>query len=231
DPCYPSKVVQAHFHHLFFHKHVERPLDAIFFPILTHVPSFLEHSQDSATCPIVAGTPDVMKAAFTKEQDFFGTRGIRYFDPALSFAEPVRMKEILFRTFGEELACTEDESNFAVDEAFRALERFDADLQAKGRAILDQVEYENRVAILMIGRPYHSDPGLHHGIPDEFQVLGYPILSIRSIPKDEAWLRRFFQEDLDKGLIQSPLDINDVWPENYSANSAMKVWAAKFAAR
>src|SRR5690606_2667739 len=26
-------------------------------------------------------------------------------------------------------------------------------------------------------------------------------------------------------------DINDVWPENYSANSAMKVWAAKFAAR
>src|SRR5205085_11567023 len=26
-------------------------------------------------------------------------------------------------------------------------------------------------------------------------------------------------------------DINDVWPENYSANSAQKVWAVKFAAR
>lgn len=231
DPCYPSKVVQAHFHNLFFHKHTQRPLNAIFFPILTHVPSFLEYSQDNATCPIVAGTPDVMKAAFTKEQDFFATRGMRYFDPALSFAEPIRMKEILFRTFAEELEITEDESNFAVDEGFRALERFDADVQAKGRAILEQVEYENRVAILMIGRPYHSDPGLHHGIPDEFQMLGYPILSIRSIPKDKEWLSRFFKEDLEKGLIQSPLDINDVWPENYSANSAMKVWAAKFAAR
>ena len=83
----------------------------------------------------------------------------------------------------------------------------------------------------MIGRPYHLDPGLHHGIPDEFQVLGYPILSIRSIPKDHDWLRRFFQKDLDEGVIQTPLDINDVWPENYSANSAMKVWATKFAAR
>ncbi len=231
DPCYPSKVVQAHFHQLFFHKHVERKLDAIFFPILTHVPCFIEHAVDHASCPIVAGTPDVMKAAFTKEQDFFGQRGIRYFDPALSFVERVRMKEVLFRTFRDELRVTEDESNFAAEQAFAALDRYDQDVQAKGRAILDQVEYENRVAILVMGRPYHMDPGLHHGIPDEFQVLGYPILSIRSIPKDHEWLNRFFKEDLEKGLIDSPLDINDVWPENYSANSAMKVWAAKFAAR
>ncbi|MFW2387531.1 MAG: CoA activase, partial [Polyangiales bacterium] len=27
------------------------------------------------------------------------------------------------------------------------------------------------------------------------------------------------------------LSVNDVWPENYSANSAQKVWAAKFASR
>jgi predicted CoA-substrate-specific enzyme activase len=231
DPCYPSKVVQAHFHQLLFKAHAEKPLDAIFFPILTHVPCFIEHAVDHASCPIVAGTPDVIKAAFTKEQDFFGQRGIRYYAPAMSFVEKLRMKEILFSTFRDELRITHDESDFAAEQAFLALERFDADVQHKGRAILEQVEHENRVAILMIGRPYHLDPGLHHGIPDEFQVLGYPILSVRSIPKDPDWLRRFFQEDLDKGLIRSPLDIGDVWPESYSANSAMKVWAAKFAAR
>ena len=82
----------------------------------------------------------------------------------------------------------------------------------------------------MIGRPYHSDPGLNHGIPEEFQVLGYPILSMRSIPKDREYLDRYFKEELDKGLIKTPLELNDVWPENYSANSAQKVWAAKFAA-
>ena len=32
--------------------------------------------------------------------------------------------------------------------------------------------------------------------------------------------------------IQDPAgNINDVWPENYSANSAQKVWAVKFASR
>jgi predicted nucleotide-binding protein (sugar kinase/HSP70/actin superfamily) len=30
--------------------------------------------------------------------------------------------------------------------------------------------------------------------------------------------------------MKSPLELNQVWPENYSANSAQKVWAANFAA-
>ena len=231
DPCYPSKVVQAHFHQLLFHQHEKTPLDVIFFPILTHVPSFVTHAMDQASCPIVAGTPDVMKAAFTKEQDYFATRGIKYMAPAVSFSEPHLLKRRLFEAFQEELRITEDESDFAAEQGLKALEAFDADLQHKGKAIIEQVEEENRVAILMVGRPYHLDPGLHHGIPDEFQILGYPILSVRSIPKDEAWLARFFEEDIKAGKIEGPLDINDVWPENYSANSAQKVWATKFAAR
>ncbi len=231
DPCYPSKVAQAHVHNLLFHKHEERKLDAIFFPILTHVPSFVTSAMDTASCPIVAGTPNVMKAAFTKEQDFFGTRGISYLDPAFSFAEPTLMRKQCFEAFRDVLGVTEDESDHACTQAFAAMEALDADVQHKGRAILEQVEADDGVAILVIGRPYHSDPGLNHGIPDEFQVLGYPILSMRSIPKDEAWLRRFFEEDFKQGKIKSVLEINDVWPENYSANSAMKVWAAKFASR
>ena len=224
DPCYPAKVVQAHIHELLFEVHPKKPIDYIFFPILTHVPNFMA-TEDNATCPIVAGTPDVVKAAFTKERDFFGDRGIEYLDPVFSFDEPTRMKETLFQTFGPRLQLTRDESNFAADEAFKALERFDADIQDKGKAILEQVEMDNKVAILVVGRPYHLDPGLNHGIPDEFQVLGYPILSMRAIPKDPKWLRRFYNEGED------PLDVYDVWPENYSVNSAQKVWAVKFAAR
>lgn len=231
DPCFPAKVVQAHVHSLLFDVHPKTPLDAIFFPILTHVPSFVHQPMDTAACPIVSGTPEVIKAAFTKEHDFFAARGIRYVDPALSFAEPTRLKRKMFECFSELLGVTEDESDFAVEEGLAAMKRFDADLEEKGKAILEQIEMDDQIAVLMIGRPYHLDPGLHHGIPDELQVLGYPILSIRSIPKDPEWLARFFKEDLESGRIDHPLSIQDVWPENYSANSAMKVWAAKFAAR
>ncbi len=231
DPCYPSKVAQAHIHHLLFEQHTEkRPLKYIFFPVLTHVNNFVADTMDNASCPIVAGAPEVMKAAFTKEVDFFATRGIEFLDPALSFVEPTLMARRMFEMFGPRLGITEDENDHACREAWAALREFDRDVEEKGRAILETVEAEDRVAILMIGRPYHSDPGLNHGIPEEFQVLGYPILSVRSIPKDREYLDRYYREELEKGTIKTPLELNHVWPENYSVNSAQKVWAAAFAA-
>ncbi|MBK7584248.1 MAG: CoA activase [Myxococcales bacterium] len=234
DPCFPSKVVQAHIHNLLFHKHAperQQPLTHIFFPILTHVPNFVTDTMDNASCPIVAGTPDVMKAAFTKEVDFFQQRNIEYIDPALSFTEPTLLAQRMFETWGPRLGMTEDENDHACREGWKALEAFELDLQEKGLAILETVEHENRIAILVLNRPYHSDPGLNHSIPEEFQVLGYPIISIRSIPRDPAWLARFYQKDLGERRIKSALEINHVWPENYSANSAQKVWAATFASR
>ena len=225
DPCFPSKVAQAHIHNLLFQHHEEKALQYIFFPILSNVPSFLENTMDGAACPIVAGVPNVMKAAFTKEVDFFKERNIDYIDTAVSFGEPTLMARRMFLTWGERLGVTEDESDHAHKEALRALHMFDQDLQDKGRAILETVEAENRIAVLMIGRPYHSDPGLNHGIPEEYQVLGYPILSVRSLPRDLDFMARYFGKDVNA------LDINDVWPENYSANSAQKVWAVKYASR
>ncbi|MEO6950609.1 MAG: BadF/BadG/BcrA/BcrD ATPase family protein [Polyangia bacterium] len=255
DPCYPSKVAQAHIHNLLFAKHDDgktahaaesdtsskdggfvtkvkgKKLQFIFFPCVTHVPPGLNKVMDTTSCPIVAGAPEVMKAAFTKETDFFATRGIKYLDPAMTFTEPTLMKKQLFDVFGPELGITEDESDFACDQGWRAMERTDQDLWQKGKAILETVEEENRVAVLLLSRPYHNDPGLNHGILEEFQILGYPIVSMRSIPKDPAWLERFFKADMDAGRIEGPLEVQDVWPENYSANSVQKVWAAKFAAR
>ncbi|ALS28696.1 CoA activase [Paenibacillus sp. 32O-W] len=231
DPCYPSKVAQAHVHNLLFKHHEKTPLDFLFFPCITHIPTHLHNVMDSASCPIVAGAPNVIKAAFTKEVNFFANKGVVYLDPAVTFTEPNLLKKQLYEAFADHLQITEDESDFAVDQGWKAMQLFDDEMQEKGRMILEQVEQENRLAILMIGRPYHSDPGLNHGVLEEFQVLGYPVLSMRSIPKDETWLRRFFEGDLKSGRVQYALEVTDVWPENFSSNSVQKVWAAKFAAR
>lgn len=226
DPCFPSKVVQAHIHDLLKVKHRERPLDFLFFPCLTHVPSFVRGLPDTTACPIVAGVPKVMRAAFTQEVDHFAREGVVYVDPAISLCEPHFMKQQMFEAWGERLGVTRDENDFAVDEGWAALRAFDSEMQRRGMQLLAQLEDEGRVGILLLARPYHADPGLHHGVLDEFQALGYPVLSIRSIPKDPQWLARFFA-----GEGGDPLGVADVWPEAYSTNSAEKVWAAKFAAR
>jgi len=229
DPCFPSKVVQAHIHELLnLAQHDKRknrgPLNYIYYPCITHIPSWVTNTMDNACCPIVAGSPNVVKAAFTKETDFFAKAGVEFIDKAITFMEPNFLKRQLYETWAPRLGITEDENDWAVDQGYKALEAFNQKMESYGKGIIEQVEEENRIAILMIGRPYHNDPGLNHNILGEFQILGYPILSMRSIPKDKGWLKRYFGES-------DPLDIRDVWPENYSANSVQKVWAARFASR
>jgi len=198
---------------------------------MTHIPTYLAGVMDNSSCPIVAGAPAVMKAAFTKENDFFAERGIKYINPALNLNEPTLFKRQMFEHFSEMLGMTEDESDFAVDQGWKTLDKFDQAMQAKGREVLDWAEENNKMALLLLARPYHLDPGLNHDVLDEFQARGYPILSMRSIPKDKKYLEKFFKRDLESGRIKDIFDINDVWPENYSSNSSQKVWAAKFAAR
>src|ERR1700761_6618288 len=194
DPCFPAKVTQAHIHDLLFHKHPAERLNFIFFPCITRLPSFVPGMPDAAACPVVAGTPKVMRAAFTKESDYFKRAGIDYVDAAMTLTEPHLLKRQMFEAWGERLQISEEENDFAMEQGFESLRRFDAELQQRGRLLLESLEQENRVGILLLARPYHGDPGLNHGVLDEFQALGYPILSIRSIPKDPAWLRRFFSD-------------------------------------
>ncbi|VAW64983.1 Activator of (R)-2-hydroxyglutaryl-CoA dehydratase [hydrothermal vent metagenome] len=229
DPCFPSKVIQAHIHNLMHKAQRRKPLNAIWYPSITHINSFVSHTIGKTTCPIVAGSANVVKAAFTKEKNFFGD--ISYCDAPLNFVDTDLLELQLFQQWQSLLQLTGDENRHACQQALKAMNIIDDELQQQGMEILQKAEQENSVALLLLGRPYHNDPGLNHEILEEFQTLGYPVLSIRSIPKSKAFLEPLFKKDLDDGLITDVYDIRDVWPENFSVNSCQKVWAAKFAAR
>ncbi len=231
DPCYPSKVALAHMHNLLYRKQARKPLDYVWFPCITALPTFISHTAGSASCPVVAGSPKVAFAAFTKEKDLFAEAGVEYVSDVVDFETPHLLRRQLFETWGRRLGVTEDESDWACEQGSEAMRLCDDELQRRGLEILAQTEQTNDVVLLMIGRPYHDDPGLNHDVLEEFQALGYPVLSIRSIPKDPVFLEPFFEDDLKRGLIKGVFDVRDVWPENYSTNSVQKVWAAKFAAR
>ena len=67
--------------------------------------------------------------------------------------------------------------------------------------------------------------------PEELQKRGYPIFSQATLPLDQDLLERLFGEEVREGIIAHPLDVSDVWKHTFSANSANKLWAAKFTAR
>jgi predicted CoA-substrate-specific enzyme activase len=232
DPCFPSKVGIPHVHNLLYVHHRKKPLDFIFFPMIDALPSDLVATVGSRACPTVTATPEAVKAAFIKEGDLFAQMGTRYLNPILNVDEPRLLEKQMYLAFKDLLGLTPGENHRAIEEGYKALDTFyNVTLRGAAREVLNQLEAEDRLGIVLLGRPYHNDPGINHEILEEFQKQGYPVFTIDSLPIDDDLLWRLFGEEVRAGLISHPMDIQDVWKNSYSENTSRKVWAAKYTAR
>ena len=250
DPCFPSKLGIPHVHNLMAVYHKKKPLDIIFFPMMDCLTSPLINTQSRRTCPTVSTTPEAVKAAFTKEGDLFKEKGILYLDTFINTSEPIHFTRQMYLEFKDILGLSEAENERAVDAGYEALRQYNEDvLLGTGRETLKELEAENRLGIVMLGRPYHNDPGVNHEILEEFQKIGYPVFTMDSLPIDEDILTPLWQDDYDEyvqehgkppvnyktgeplTVAEYALDVEDVWKNSYSENTTRKVWAAKFVAR
>ncbi len=231
DPCYPSKITIAHVHNLIFNKHVHKPLQVIFFPMFDVLSSPLVNTKGHNACPTVSVTPETVEAAYTKETDLFTEHGIRYVHPLVNLTDHKLFARQMFQAWAPILGLSEEENLAAIEIGYRELGKFESSIRRRARKVLDQLEAEQKLGIVMLGRPYHHDPGINHEILEQFQKLGYSIFSQSTLPLDEDLLERLFGEEVRAGVISHPLDISDVWKTANSASSNHKIWAAKFTAR
>jgi predicted nucleotide-binding protein (sugar kinase/HSP70/actin superfamily) len=200
-------------------------------PMVDSLPPALDNTVDSRTCPTVATTPEATKAAFIKESDLFKEKDITFLHTFLNLGEPALAERQIFDDFKDILGLSKNENHRAVQLAFKALQRYNNLLRMKGRETIEQLEMEDKIGIVTLGRPYHNDPGINHGILTELQKLGYPILTQDSLPTDPDIMEQLFGEEIQAGKITSGVDISDVWKNSFSENSSRKIWSAKFAAR
>jgi predicted nucleotide-binding protein (sugar kinase/HSP70/actin superfamily) len=231
DPCYPSKIGIAHVHNLLATKHAKKPLNAIWFPMYDVLHTHLVNLTGSNACPTVTATPETVKAAFTKESDIFAEHGVLYLDPILNLQDRKICADQMYKTWGPVLGLSREENERALEVGFNELQACEEGIRRQARETLDQLEREDRIGIVMLGRVYHHDPGLNHEIMEEFQKFGYPVFSQSTLPLDEDLLDRLFGDEVRAGEITHPLDISDVWKTRYSTSTNHKVWAAKFTAR
>jgi activator of 2-hydroxyglutaryl-CoA dehydratase/predicted nucleotide-binding protein (sugar kinase/HSP70/actin superfamily) len=231
DPCFPSKIAIAHMHNLVFNKHARQPLDAIFFPMFDVLLSPLVNARGHNACPTTSVTPETVEAAYTKETDLFAERGIRYVHPLVDLADRKLLARQMFQAWAPILGLSQAENERAIETGYREMAKFDSSIRRRAREVLDRLEEERKLGIVMLGRPYHHDPGINHEITEQFQKLGYPIFSQSTLPLDEDLLERLFGEEVRAGDIVHALDIRDVWKTANSASSNHKIWAAKFTAR
>jgi predicted nucleotide-binding protein (sugar kinase/HSP70/actin superfamily) len=184
DACFPVKAAPAHVADLLARRG-ERSFDVLFFPVLTHAVTAVEGCADTASCPVVAGTPLVVRAAFGADAEGFLPDGTLLLTPTLVLTRPALLRDQLFaavRRIAPTLSLAEHD--LALAEARTGQRTFERALERDGAEALRRARDERRTALVLLGRPYHADPGLHHDIGSELWALGRTTLSIRALPKD-----------------------------------------------
>ncbi|MDH4199588.1 MAG: acyl-CoA dehydratase activase [Spirochaetia bacterium] len=227
DPCFPAKVALSHVTSLL--TDYGDKLDYIIFPMVGSFPADIDQTIDERACPTVTGAPEMVYSALTKEEDLFGKKGIEFLKPFLSFGNYGTLEKQIYREFSQKFHIGEYENKIAVRAGFHALKKYKHNLSKMGKKLIETVVKEKRLALVLLGRPYHSDPGINHGIMDLFIERGYPVMPISAIPMDKHFLSEYFTED--EIFSGEASGIDDVWKNSFSANSSQKIWAAKFIAR
>jgi predicted nucleotide-binding protein (sugar kinase/HSP70/actin superfamily) len=232
DCCYPVKCLNGHYGELLARARHHK-IDVLFSPMIYSLPSFLGgHVLESLACPRVMAAPENAKAGFLKERDVFAGEGVAYVAPLVSLGDaPLVPKQLHAALCNVLPGLTFNETRQAVQAGFHALEFFGARVRASARSTLEHCAATDKPCILVLARPYHMDPGIGHEIEVDLQASGYPVLWTQYLPTDPDLLDWMFRADIATGQVKSPLDIADVWPSSYSANTNEILWAAKFAAR
>jgi len=154
DPCFPAKIGISHVNNLIQVKHRKKPLDAIFFPMVDVLHSPLVKLTGTNACPTVTATPATVKAAFTKENNVFAEINVKYVDPILNFADKKLFAFQMYDALRNLLGLSEAENDRAIEAGYQALQNYESGIRKRAREVLDQLEREDRIGIVMLGRPY-----------------------------------------------------------------------------
>ena len=174
--CFPAKLAHGHIFDL-----IDRGVDRIFYPTVVHERKEFAGVLNSFNCPVVTGYPDLLKSAIDPE----GKYGIPIDNPAISFRDEDLLKRqlhLFFRKFGVDYRTI----SRAVEEGLTAQEKFRRELTDRARALISKAENENRMIVVLAGRPYHIDPLINHGVPELLTGLGVDVISENAVPLDKC---------------------------------------------
>ncbi|MCZ7558099.1 MAG: acyl-CoA dehydratase activase-related protein [Bacteroidia bacterium] len=223
DPCFPAKICFAHIEELLREGEACGGESWIFFPAILRLPGAIADSVDSMTCTVTAVMPEAVNAAYMLEGNDFARRGARYLHPFLSMESLKAFSATMASSFETLLPFSRGSFRQAAERAWALQEQVMRTIRSRARATLESLEAERKVGLVLLGRPYHADNGLNHGVLEALHRMGFPLFTAETLPRDEEILERLFG-----GHEQS---VRDVWPNPYSENSSRKMWAAKYAAR
>lgn len=178
--CFPAKLVHSHIKEL-----TEIGVNRIFMPYVIYEKREDPRTSNSYNCPIVSGYSDVIRNSMSLL--------IPIDSPAITFANEKALAYQCKR-YLEQLGVGTSTAKRAIRKALKAQEEYEKSITQQAQEILHKSQSNNRITVLLAGRPYHADPLIQHKIAEMITELGADVISddiVRNdnnIPIDESFL-------------------------------------------
>jgi predicted nucleotide-binding protein (sugar kinase/HSP70/actin superfamily) len=169
--CYPGKLVHGHITDL-----IGKGVNKIFYPCIPYNRQEDKASGNHYNCPIVTSYPQIINA----NMDILKTNKVTFYYPFLPIDKP---KKLLWRLMEElkQEGITRGEMSKALEKAYKELDSYKNDVRKKGEEAIKYIKENNIKGIVLVGRPYHIDPEINHGIPEMIKSYGFAVISEDSI--------------------------------------------------
>lgn len=165
--CFPAKLMHGHIMDL-----IERKVDRIFYPYAIFETKEDAKSSNSYNCPVVAGYSDVIISSI----DPLNNYGIPVDNPTTSFNNIKLLKKSCVE-YLTSLGISKKTAGEAFEAAVAEQHRYVVTLAEQNRHIVEQAKLENRMVIMLAGRPYHIDPLIQHKISDCITDMGIDVIT------------------------------------------------------
>ena len=172
--CYPAKLMHGHVEDL-----KNKGVDYIFAPSLTY--NINENKGDNHyNCPVVAYYPEVIRCNVKMSE------GTKLLSPFLDVSNEKTFPKYFTRQMHNDgILLKEKDVKRAAEQAYKALYDYKREVENEGRRIIEVSERENIPLVVLVGRPYHVDSEINHGIDTLLTTLGTSIITEDSVSGEE----------------------------------------------
>ena len=177
--CFPAKLSHGHIISL-----IDQGIKTIFYPCMPFSRKEFKQADNKYNCPIVISYSEVLKNNVEELKE----KNIKFLNPFLPFDPKTLAETIMDLPEFKEYNFTKKELMQAAKKAEKEYQNFKNDIRAKGKEALAYMKEHNLKGIVLVGRPYHTDPEVNHGIDTLITGLGLCVLTEDSI-SDMATLK------------------------------------------
>ncbi|MCL1818842.1 MAG: acyl-CoA dehydratase activase, partial [Spirochaetaceae bacterium] len=177
--CFPAKLGHGHIQDL-----IEQGVDRIFWPMMIRIPRGNHTAQGCEMCPVVQGYPMVVE----KSDEPLGRHGIPMDHPTFHWYTRKLKHDQTVRYITRVFGIPQPLVRIAITEAEIASSRFYNALAAESEKVLAEYSLPEatadpaKFAVIISGRPYHSDDLVNHGLSSLFTAQGIPVLALQFLP-------------------------------------------------